>query len=132
MKNLSDVHEIIQFEKKGTKSYDLLVEVVDHLKNELGYTIVDSFSDSGGKFSVLTKMKDPLPYKKYDLVCEFAVHKIRNIEYFIIWDRSDEQPYEKNKYSVIKEEQGFGFGRYEFRNRQLFYSYIKGNKYTLN
>jgi hypothetical protein len=111
------------------RTKELLNEVTNHIQNEFGYEVVDSFSDWDGKYSIVVEIPNiPNPKsngiqyvgKKYKQICEFGVFKNSQKENFIVWDYRDNQPYFNNKHCVFDG----GFGRYEFEDRDSFYSYI--------
>jgi len=111
------------------KTKELLNEVTNHIQKEIGYKVTDSFSDYEGKYSISVEIPNiPNPNhkgiqyvgKKYKPICEFGVYKNYRKEIFVIWDYREIQPYFNDKHCVFDE----GFGRYEFEDRDSFYSYI--------
>jgi hypothetical protein len=114
------------------KSKELFNEVVNHIQTELGYEVFDSFSDWGGKYTIVERISEKKELlvtdmgtismeKKYKAVCEFAVNSHYGKQTFIIWDWRDEQPFFNNENCVYESI----FGRYEFKDRESFYNYIK-------
>jgi hypothetical protein len=117
---------------KKVKSKELFNEVVNHIQTELGYEVFDSFSDWGGKYSIVERISEKVELlvtsigtvsmeKKYKGVCEFAVNSRYGKETFIVWDWRDNQPFFNNENCVYESI----FGRYEFKDRESFYNYIK-------
>ena len=111
------------------KTKELLSEVTNHIQNDMGYEVVDSFSDYEGKHSIVFEVPNtPNPNlkgiqyvgKKYKPICEFSVFKNFRKEDFIVWDYRENQPFFNDKHCVYDG----GFGRYEFKDRESFYSYI--------
>lgn len=107
-------------------------EVITHINEDLKLTVVDSFSDWGDKMSILRKNPEcPLKEnqvvigyegpQKYFGVCEFSVLKKGDEEFFVIWDYRENQPFNECSHCVSSE---FGFGRYEFMDRESFYNHI--------
>ncbi|MHA8074939.1 hypothetical protein ACRZ9O_10445 [Aquirufa sp. HETE-40SA] len=62
--------------------------------------------------------------EKYSNVCEFSVELIGKKEYYVIWDRRVNQPYEKSKNCVRK---GFFYGKYDFKNKSEFLNHIQSD-----
>ena len=110
--------------KLPTKSKVLLNEITEIIETKMDFRVFDSFSDGGNKYSIGMKSKDPHRNQEYELVCEFGVHKRKNKESFIIWDWRPSQPGSKNKNCVFDLSNGWGFGRYEFNNRESFFEYV--------
>lgn len=114
------------------KTKELLNEVTNHIQKEFGYEVLDSFSDYGGKYSIVVEIPNTqipnrkgilyIP-KKYKPICEFGVFKNSRKENFIVWDYRVNQPYFNDKHCVFV----CGFGRYEFTDKESFYSHIKSN-----
>ena len=116
------------------KRKELLKEVINHIQTELGYEVFDSFSDWGGKYTIVEKVSKQIELlvtptikvsmeKKYKGVCEFAVNSHYGKETFIIWDYRDKQPFFNNENCVYESV----FGRYEFKDRESFFTYIKSD-----
>jgi hypothetical protein len=114
------------------KTNELMIEVTTYFKKEFDFEVVDSFSDCGGKSSLIRKNPDYNDgensknnrIKKYRGLCEFSVHKNDYRERYVIWDwRDDDQPFFDNRHCVW----GEGFGRYEFTDKENFYDYIISN-----
>jgi hypothetical protein len=110
--------------KLPIKSKVLLDEVTEIIETEMNFRVFDSFSDGGNKYSIARESTDPSSNQKYELVCEFAVHKRYNKESFVIWDWRTSQPGSNNKHCVADLRYGWGLGRYEFDNRESFFEYI--------
>jgi hypothetical protein len=116
--------------KKKTK--ELMIEVTNHINTQMGFEVLDSFSDWGDKFSVLRKNPDyegdeemKIPFKKYLGVCEISVFKNYRKEVFVIWDYRENQPFYYDEHCVS--ESFLGFGRYEFTEREDFYNHISSD-----
>lgn len=107
-----------------SKSKVLLNEVTEIIETEMDFRVFDSFSDGGNKYSIVRELKDPSGNSKYELVCEFGVHKRLKKESFVIWDWRPSQPGSNNEHCVFDLRYGWGFGRYEFDNRESFFKYI--------
>jgi hypothetical protein len=117
------------------KTKKLFNEVKTHIQTELGYEVFDSFSDFGdGKHTIVEKISQKVELlntptskvwteKKYKPICEFAVRTHYGKETFIIWDWRDKQPFFNNENCVYDSV----FGRYEFKDRESFYTYIKSD-----
>jgi len=113
------------------KTKQLFNEVSNHIKTKLELEIVDSYSDWGNKSTVVRKNpnfkgKDNFltTDNRYFSICEFSVHKKSKFEFFVIWDYRENQPFEKSIHCVNSD---FGFGRYEFTNRESFYNHINSD-----
>jgi hypothetical protein len=111
------------------KTKELLNEVINHIRNNLEYEVMESFSDYGDKNSVFEELKNVSDtnrdgtefVNKCKPICEFSVFNKYRKDNFVIWDWRDDQPFYNNKNCVYSG----AFGRYEFKNREEFYSYIK-------
>jgi hypothetical protein len=123
----------MKFSKKKTE--ELLKEVTSYIEKNLNLKVFDSFSDWGDKRTVvrnnpecpLEENQIYLGYKgpqKYFGVCEFSVLKKGEIEFFVIWDYREGQPFD-NSFNCVSWE--FGFGRYEFSDRESFYNHINSD-----
>lgn len=113
------------------KTKQLFNEVSNHIKTKLELEIFDSYSDWGNKSTVVRinpefmgKENHLNTDNKYFSVCEFSVHKKSKLEFFVIWDYRENQPFDKSIYCVYS---NFGFGRYEFANRESFYNHINSD-----
>jgi hypothetical protein len=113
------------------KTKQLFNEVSNHIKTKLELEIFDSYSDWGNKSTVVRKnpefkgKENQLTTEiKYFSICEFSVHKKSKLEFFVIWDYRENQPFDKSIYCVNSD---FGFGRYEFTNRESFYNHINSD-----
>lgn len=113
------------------KTKQLFNEVSDHIKTKLEFEIIDSYSDWGNKSTVVRQnpnFKGKENYltieNRYFSVCEFSVHKKSKLEFFVIWDYREKQPFDKSIHCVNSD---FGFGRYEFTNREDFYNHINSD-----
>lgn len=116
--------------KKKTK--ELMIEVTNHINTQMGFEVVDSFSDWRDKFSVIRKNPNyggdeemKIPIKKYIGVCEIGVFKDYRKEVFVIWDYRENQPFHYDEHCVSGGE--FGFGRYDFTDREDFYNHISSD-----
>jgi hypothetical protein len=114
------------------KTKELLKEVSNYIKTEMGFNVMeDGFSDYEGKY--LVNSTNPNFYDemgrrrlnqwKYIHHIKFSVDKFRNKEKYIIWDKRINQPYTKSKFCVYEG----SFGRYEFNNKEDFYTHINSD-----
>jgi len=116
--------------KKKTK--ELMIEVTNHINTQMGFEVLDSFSDWGDKFSVIRKNPNyegdeemKIPFNKYFGVCEISVFKDYRKEVFVIWDYRENQPSHFSRY--FKGGIGGLMSRYEFTEREDFYNHISSD-----
>lgn len=116
------------------KTKQLFNEVSNHIKTKLELEIFDSYSDWGNKSTVVRKnpefkgKENQLTTEiKYFSICEFSIHKKSKLEFFIIWDYRENQPFDKSKNLVYPNFKFDFFGRYEFTNRESFYNHINSD-----
>jgi hypothetical protein len=117
--------------KKKTK--ELMIEVTNHINTQMGFEVVDSFSDYGDKFTVIRKNPDyegdgemEIPLKKYFGVCEISVFKNYRKEVFVIWDYRESQPKHFSRHFKFEIFGGL-MSRYEFTEREDFYNHISSD-----
>lgn len=111
------------------KTKTLLEEVSNYIKTEMGFNVMeDGYSDYEGKYlvnSINPNFFDEIGIRRpnqwyYIHHITFSVDKFRNKEKYIIWDKRIKQPYKKSKFCVYNG----SFGRYEFNNKEDFYTHI--------
>jgi radical SAM superfamily enzyme with C-terminal helix-hairpin-helix motif len=116
--------------KKKTK--ELLNEVINHINKEMGFEVMDSYSDFGNKFPIVKRNPCFLGHEqnkiltnrhKYFMVCEFSVFKNYRKEEFIVWDSRERQPLFDDVHCVYD----MGFGKYVFTDKKEFYSYVSSD-----
>lgn len=114
------------------KTKTLLEEVSNYIKTEMGFNVMeDGYSDYEGKYlvnSINPNFFDEIGKRRpnqwyYIHHITFSVYHSGHKENYIIWDKRINQPFKKSKFCVYKG----SFGRYEFNNKEDFYTHIKSD-----